>query len=228
MFKITTIPTVIPFMHYSVLLQPFPSPFDHKFPLSLVTHPFFKKFSPFLCWYSESQSSCTTRTHLTPITDRFYNLASGFSDTSSRQPTPISSSSLASPWACSMLHECWRDLLSVFISNPRLVWKRSYTNDSPGTPKRCGGHPPRPLQGWRRSTQVIGRGTQQTQPQGVLRLHRAWSCQGAVRVWAHSEAMGSSHVSTAESKKLCWVYTTLKRFVTCPSFRQRSKVASLT
>lgn len=118
MFKTTNILTVIPFMHYSVLHLQLPaSPFDHKIPLSPAAHPFFKKFSPFLCCYSESQSSCATRTHLfslTPITNHFHNLASGFLDTSSWQPTLTSSSSLLSLWVCSTLTEKGWETCSKF------------------------------------------------------------------------------------------------------------------
>lgn len=114
-------------MHYSVLiLQPSASPFDHKVPLSPVARLFiFLKISPFSCWYSACPSSCATRTHLSaliPITDHFHDLASGFSDTSSRQPTPTSASSLRLPGRAPRCPSAARggtgDLLSVLVSVP--------------------------------------------------------------------------------------------------------------
>lgn len=137
----------------------------------------------------------------------------------------------ASPRACSTLPKCWlsrdrRPPLRFGIC-PGLVWKRSYRNDSPEAPQLRGGHPPRARWSWRRSAQVIV-GARRRPGRVGCSVSTEPGPAKALRVWAHSEAAGSSHVSTTGRKKLCRAYATLQSFVTCPSFRQRSKVASLT
>lgn len=57
---------------------------------------------------------------------------------------------------------------------------------------------------------------QQTQPWKMFHLHKAWTCFRVVRVWTHSTAVGSSHVSTTKSKQFCYVYVTLQSSSSLP------------
>lgn len=152
---------------------------------------------------------------------------------------------ILSGWACelvnkysclgesSMLPECWfrmdwKSALSVHNLIPCWFGRVSISKSSPTPIQLLDECMHRSLWGWCHMTWMTGGGMQQTQPHGMLSLHRAWSCLGAARVWTHSTAVGLSHVSATKSKKLWCVYAMLQKSVACPGFRQMPKNTSLT